>query len=169
MTFGSSSGYRRPSLRNGLACRRSTSRTSSAAVRASARISSCACTSGWGDPARQSLWTYAFQSDSIDSTKANYGGYLGSTQVVGYYAEWKSYYGCYDMTGNVFEWCSDWYGGTYPSSTSNPTGPTTGIYRVLRGGSWQCVSDWCRVGHRGICKPGDMDVEFGFRSVRTAP
>jgi len=126
---------------------------------------------GWGDPARQGLWTYAFQSDSIDCNKANYDTCVGTTTDVGTYAAWKSWYGCYDMTGNVWEWCYDWYGtSTYPSSTSNPTGPTTGMHRVLRGGSRGYDAAGCRVGYRyrGCPVPSDVIGIVGFRAARTA-
>ena len=126
---------------------------------------------GWGDPVRQSLWTYAFQSDSIDCNKANYADCnVGTTRDVGYYADWKSYYGCYDMTGNVREWCYDWWGdSTYPSSTSNPTGPPTGTWRVLRDGSFESYDARCRVDYRFPVAPDDDGRgDFGFRSARTA-
>ena len=123
---------------------------------------------GWGDPTRQTLWTYAFQSDSIDTSKCNYNNSVGTTRVVGYYANWKSWYGCYDMSGNVWEWCNDRYGDTYPSSTSNPTGPTTGTYRVLRGGSFYDNAASCRVDYRLGIGPGGVYDAFGFRSARTA-
>jgi len=123
---------------------------------------------GWGDPTRQTLWTYAFQSDSIDTSKCNYNNSVGTTRVVGYYANWKSYYGCFDMTGNLWEWCSDWYGATYPSSTSNPTGPTTGTNRVARGGSFFHIDLFCRVDCRAYDTPSGVYYVLGFRSARTA-
>ena len=123
---------------------------------------------GWGDPARTSLWTYAFQSDSIDCNKAHYADCAGGhTREVGSYTASKSWYGCYDMTGNVLEWCSDWWGGTYPSSMSNPTGPTTGMYRVLRGGSWLIDAPRCRIAYRNYNTPSYVRYDYGFRCART--
>ncbi|GHS86338.1 hypothetical protein FACS1894201_07110 [Bacteroidia bacterium] len=76
--------------------------------------------------------------------------------------------GIYDMSGNVLEWCSDWYEDTYPypSGTNNPTGTTVvGLYRVLRGGSWYYDATHCTVPFRGYREIEARDPDNGFRLV----
>ena len=74
-------------------------------------------------------------------------------------------WGLYDIHGNVWEWCRDWY-GEYPSETVTDLGGPTGSKRVLRGGSWGSNAGVCRVSNRGRSFPVNRNWCFGFRLIR---
>ena len=85
----------------------------------------------------------------------------GSTQPVG--TKTANELGIYDMSGNVMEWCSDWYSYYYSSPSNNPIGPSTGSFRVNRGGSWNGVAWDVRVSVRFINAPDYRYDDLGLR------
>lgn len=72
-------------------------------------------------------------------------------------------YGLYDMSGNVYEWCWDWYGTIPASPGEDYAGPDSGSSRVLRGGGWNYIADGCTVGYRNHFSPVDRISNLGFR------
>ena len=94
------------------------------------------------------------------------GQSLSSTKPVGSYASGASPYGVMDMAGNVWEWCADWYDANFyaKAPTRNPKGPSTGAFRVLRGGSWcRDLELNFRAAYRLIIDPAFRLNYFGFR------
>ena len=102
-------------------------------------------------------------SDNIDDVAWHYGNSGGETHEVG--TKTANELGIYDMSGNVWEWCSDRYGGYSAGSQTNPQGPSSGMDLVLRGGSWDNDARVCRVSNRGRYDPYISRRYDGFRLV----
>ena len=131
----------------------------------------------WEYAARAGTVTTFHYGNNLDSSMANFNGnypyghaprgeFRKETMDVGSFN--PNIWGLYDMHGNVWEWCWDWFGEYSQRNTINPQGPPTGIYRVLRGGSWYYDAKYLRAAYRYINHPEYSSYNIGFRIVRSA-
>jgi formylglycine-generating enzyme required for sulfatase activity len=130
-------------------------------------------------------WEYACRAgtatpfstgNNITTNQANYNGnypynkntkgtYREKTTTVGSFS--PNPWGFYDMHGNVFEWCWDWYGSYASGSQTNPSGPVSGVDRVVRSGGWYSRGQDLRSAYRFNNIPSSKYNFFGFRLVRS--
>ena len=131
-------------------------------------------------------WEYACRAgtvspfstgDNITTDQANYdGNYSYNNHAKGEYRQRTTpvrsfapnQWGLYDMHGNVFEWCWDWFGAYSGEAKTDPAGAGFGTYRVLRGGSWNSFGQYLRSAYRYYYDPSHGDPSIGFRLARNA-
>jgi uncharacterized protein (TIGR02996 family) len=127
----------------------------------------------WEYACRAGTTTLFHHGDTLTSDQANFDGaprgrYLARTCPVGTYR--PNAFGLFDMHGNVWEWCADWYDESYyrHSPACDPAGPPKGSRRALRGGSWFYGAAICRSAYRYRYEPDAPQNEFGMRVALTA-
>ena len=119
----------------------------------------------WEYACRAGTGTAYNTGDTInDNTGWYYENSNGMTHEVG--KKPANAYGLYDMHGNVWEWCWDWYGNYSSAAQENPKGASSGSFRVDRGGDWNFFAGYLRSAHRGYFNPSDRYNGIGFRVLR---
>lgn len=115
-----------------------------------------------GEPGRRYPWGDEAPSDR----RANFRSEVGDTTPIGSYPEGATPDGIYDLAGNVWEWCGDWFGDYPPEDENDPTGLPSGASRVLRGGAFSGSPSLLRASYRLDARPDSRGATFGFRVVR---
>ncbi|MDO9390473.1 MAG: SUMF1/EgtB/PvdO family nonheme iron enzyme [bacterium] len=127
----------------------------------------------WEKAARETDARYYPWGSTWDASKCN--SYYNTSpdtftysSPVGFFSTGTSPYGVYDMAGNIWEWCNDWYSSTYYSTSpsSNPTGPITGSSRVIRGDGYNLSAGKYRIAYRGNDGPDYRNNYYGFRVAK---
>jgi formylglycine-generating enzyme required for sulfatase activity len=120
----------------------------------------------WGNPFDGTIANYC-DINCNNPWKGPYDDGFTDTSPVGAYPSGASVYGALDMAGNIYEWVADWYGPYSPIDQRNPTGPTSGLEHIIRGGSWGDDSAHIRAAVRSHINAPDYWTDYiGFRCAR---
>ncbi len=131
----------------------------------------------WEYACRAGTSTAFCYGDSLNSSQANFNGYLPYNASKGIWREKTTAagsfkpnaFGLYDMHGNVREWCNDWYGSLSSSIETDPVGTSSGLHRANRGGYWRSRARFCRSADRFWDWPSYRDYSLGIRLARITP
>lgn len=122
----------------------------------------------WGNAFDGVNTNFCDSNCSKDGANREFDDGYADTAPVDYYTDGVSVYGIFNLAGNVWEWVSDWYGETYYASSlaNNPSGPSSGGARVVRGGSWNDFGDVVRTLNRNWVRAAFANDALGFRCAR---
>ena len=125
---------------------------------------------GYGDSENKSAYVFAGYDGTNAGDIGKYAWYSSNSGGTTHEVKGKlpNSYGLYDLSGNVCEWCYDWYGKYATNDESDPAGGSSSSSRILRDGSWNSIANVCTVAYRSSELPYKRNNNYGIRLVRNA-